>query len=358
MIKKNEDNGTFTVQYSERHLITRKVKTLRRQAKTEASAKRIFRELIGEVKSSFEATQAKMLWPNLLDVFYEDLSHRGYEPSTVENYTLCLNAHTRARWSKRSIDSIDSSEIKSLIKEHLSDRSVSQQKNVLKYLRGAFNFAVERRLLPVSPVPRLQFRIGNKFQKALTEDHAAKFLRLSREMDHEWWRHWHFQIYTGLRSGEAYALRKANVDLANRQIRVVESWTKKGGFKKVTKTGIDRIVEIAPPLIEIFQELLELQQDSVFLLPRIGAWDCGRQAEILRTLLAGIGLPQITFHNLRSTWATFMMSKGVPQAQVMKLGGWTSIKTLNEHYLRLTGIETKGATDIMIIKSSEPAAKD
>ena len=50
------------------------------------------------------------------------------------------------------------------------------------------------------------------------------------------------------------------------------------------------------------------------------------------------------------------LSKGVAPALVMKMGGWESLKTLENHYLRLSGIEIKGATDSL--NFHDPSAKE
>ena len=138
-------------------------------------------------------------------------------------------------------------EIRDLIQIDLLQKCRSHRKSMLKFVRAAFTFALEKRIVSVSPVPRLQFRNGKKFMNALTEDQAAKLLKVSKEMDHDWWRHWYFRVYTGMRNGESYALQKANVDLPKRQIRGVESWTKKSGFVDLTKTGVDRVPRLPLP---------------------------------------------------------------------------------------------------------------
>jgi len=39
----------------------------------------------------------------------------------------------------------------------------------------------------------------------------------------------------------------------------------------------------------------------------------------------------ITFHELRHTWATRMLEAGVPEAIVAELGGWTSTRMLKTY---------------------------
>jgi integrase len=99
-----------------------------------------------------------------------------------------------------------------------------------------------------------------------------------------------------------------------------------------TKSGDDRIVEIAPNLLALLRELKLLSPDTNFVLPRIDMWDKGEQARELRMFLTSLGLPAIRLHDLRATWATVMLSKDLESIKVMKMVGWKDIKTM-QHYV-------------------------
>ena len=81
-----------------------------------------------------------------------------------------------------------------------------------------------------------------------------------------------------------------------------------------------------------------------YVLPRLSAWTNGTQALHLREFLKSIGIKEIVFHALRACWATQMLSNGVPTTTVMKIGGWRKMSTM-DIYVRLAGVEIKGATD-------------
>jgi integrase len=62
--------------------------------------------------------------------------------------------------------------------------------------------------------------------------------------------------------------------------------------------------------------------------------------------LVGIGLPAVRFHDLRASWATVLLSKGVEPIKVMKMGGWKDMKTMMI-YTRKAGVDIRGATDCL-----------
>lgn len=124
------------------------------------------------------------------------------------------------------------------------------------------------------------------------------------------------------------------------------SWTKQGGFVDLTKSGNDRFVEISNNLLPILEELKAKELDNQFVLPRIKEWTSGSQAAVLRKFLGDLGLPSVRFHDLRATWATILLSKGVPYPIVMEMGGWAETSTM-DRYLRKAGVNIKGATNVL-----------
>lgn len=358
-IKFREDIQGYEVSCSKRHPITRQPRTLCRIRNdkgepivTKAEAQRIHNQLVLQMEASFEEkTGGKMQLRELRQEYYQSLRERDLSASTIENYEVCLNAHTK-RWDNREIESIRTEEIRHLIKVVLGERSVTHQKSMLKFLKGLFAYAVECGHLQRNPVPMLQFRLGDKIKKVLTREQMKLLLEKAREMDHPWYAIWALALYTGCRNGELYALKRENVDLNERTILISSSWDHKHGFKEFTKSKQDRTIEIAPPLIPIIKQLYAEEPESKYVLPHHREWSEGRQAEILRAFLMGIGLPPVRFHDLRASWATALLGNGVEPAKVMIAGGWSDIKTMMI-YMRKAGIAIKGMTDNLRLHDPE-----
>jgi integrase len=310
--------------------------------KSEAEAKRILMKLVVKLEQRFHEKVVPK-WQPFVREYHQHCLNTGMMQKTADNYLACLEAHTFEAWGNRLIDSISTDEIRQLIKDRVGDRAPSHQKNVLKFIRGVFKFALEKAIIQRNPTPDLKFRVGDKIRKVLTEEQVRVLLNKAKEFNWEWYPHVTTAIYTGMRNGELYALTWDKVNLEQRNILVDSSWNSKDGFK-CTKSGDDRMVKIALPLLTLFKELKLKSKDSVFVLPRINRWDIGQQAEALRMFLIGLGLPPVRFHDLRATWATIMLGKGVEPAKVMVMGGWKELKTLMV-YLRKAGISIRGITD-------------
>lgn len=214
-----------------------------------------------------------------------------------------------------------------------------------KGIRGVLQYAVDNGLINRNPTPVLKFKISDKIKSVLNEEQILILLRRAQELEWEWYHHYAVAIYTGLRNGEMYALTWEKVNLDKRQILVNCSWSSKDGFKS-TKSGDDRVVEIPKPLLPVFAELKLQSADCDFVLPRLWKWDQGEQARILRLFLKSIGLPEVRFHDLRASWATLLLGKGVAPSKVMSMGGWKDMDTMMI-YMRKAGIDIKGATNCL-----------
>jgi integrase len=341
-IKKDQATGQWIASASIRSPIDGKTISLRRKnLKNEREAKAVHSKLVQEV---YEKAKRKAIptWKVVVEEYLKNAEIRGLGKNTIENMEVCLKAYTYSLWNDRLINDIRSEEIRSIMTVTLAKKSQSYQKSLLKYIRNVFSFALEIGIIDRNPTPKMQFRIGNKLKTVLTEPQARLLLEKARETDHEYYHVWTLALYLGLRSGELYALTWDKVNLDDRKIMIDTSWNSKDGFKS-TKSGDDRMVEIAPNLLPFLKEL-KLQSESKFVLPRIDSWERGRQAEILRAFLIPVGLPRIRFHDLRASWATILLSKGIEPLKVMVMGGWKDLKTMGR-YIRKAGVDIKGITD-------------
>ena len=110
-------------------------------------------------------------------------------------------------------------------------------------------------------------------------------------------------------------------------------------------------------LSAFLKELKLRTGNTSFVLPRFQKWADGEQAEILRYFCVGHGIPSVKFHTLRACFATQLIKDAVAPAIVMKICGWKDLKTM-QRYIRLAGIEVRGATDgLKILPEAEAVAR-
>lgn len=341
-IKFIDNKKNYEVSYSRRHPATKESMSLKRVGiKTQEEAKRTYNELIILMEKKINRSLYP-IWPVMVDRFLESFRNRGISKNTVLNYQSCLYAHTYQQWRKKGINEITTSDIRKLILENLAHLSEASRKSMLKYIRAVFTYAFDSGIVMRDPCPKLQFKKNLKIKTVLNEAEISTFLKRAKEVNHTWFPIWAIACYTGLRNGELYALKWNKVDFKKRVMVISLAWNLENGFKE-TKSGDDRIVEIAESLLPLLQNLYETRT-SEFVLPRIDIWETGNQARILKEFLSECELPLIRFHDLRASWATVMLSKGIEPIKVMSMGGWRDLKTM-QIYIRKAGINIKGITN-------------
>jgi integrase len=266
-------------------------------------------------------------------------------PSTVEGYDKQLRKWMSPRWDDLELQTITQMKVYNVIFEELnSDLSPHTRKTILKMTRRVFQMAVESGILDRNPCVGIQVKVPEVEQKVLTATEVEIFLRNAKLTNHRFYPIWALALGTGMRSGELFALLWTDLDFEGRTISVTKQWTSKNGTGP-TKTQRSRVVPISDDLLKFLKELkLKRGAEDKHVLPQFPEWENGEQARITREFCAALEITSVKFHDLRATFITSLLSRGVPLAQVMSIVGHSQLKTTNG-YLRKAGVDVQGATE-------------
>jgi len=164
-------------------------------------------------------------------------------------------------------------------------------------------------------------------------------------------------LNTGLRLGEAIALKKSDLDTGawtlhvQRNAQIIRTRDDDGNVTagstvvySTTKTySGDRIIPLNKTAQEAAQNLLSASPDSDFLICNSNG-DIVPHNRIERTfahVLENIGLEKCGVHSLRHTFASLLFSRGVDVKTVSKLLGHSSIQiTLNTYIHMIENADT------------------
>ena len=283
--------------------------------------------------------------------------------STIMNYETILGKWIPKDWNSRELQTITKSEVHSLIFEKMFCTTPHQKKNFHKMIKRVFEMAVEEGVVDKNPVRGITVSLPSPKQKVLTAQEADRLLKEAKICNHRFYFHWAVALFTGMRNGEIYALRVTDVDLEAGIIHVTKQFTSKDGLHE-TKTNLSRVVPIADELKPLLKWFMfkggykgtlwkwknEAKKEKVsfiwdnLLLPRVREWRQGDQSRFLRDFCRGIGIPEVKFHDLRATFITNMLSKGVALNVIMSIVGHRRIAT-TDVYNRLAGVGVKGSTN-------------
>jgi integrase len=159
-----------------------------------------------------------------------------------------------------------------------------------------------------------------------------------------------FAALTGLRQGEVFGLRRSDLDVPNRIVRVERS-TRAGGFAK-TKSGRKRVVHLTVVAAEVAAEQLSSRDggphDLVFPSPAGALWRKDNfMARVFRPAVRRAELDGLTFHDLRHTYASLMVAAGTSPHVIAEQLGHRDARLVLQRYGRLyPGASRQAALDL------------
>lgn len=317
---------------------------------TKEEALRAERNLLRECERELTERETKgSTWGAIVDSweqFERSNPHLGQQ-ARMDYYNL-LQTYT-ADWMNRTAADILTVQIKEVLNQA---ESKGREKKFLATLKSTidriFRYGIDtRQIQGVSHSPGHGIKINQREKRPpeiLNLEQVQDLLAKAKQESHPWYRIWAVALFTGMRAGELFALKWEDVNWETRHILVQSSYCFKLKREKSTKSGDWREVPISNQLAAILQELKGITGHISHVLPRLRDFAKGEQARVLRMFCEEYDLKSIKFHTLRACFATHMIQAGISQTQVMKIGGWKDLETL-QIYVRLAGVETKGATE-------------
>lgn len=298
-----------------------------------------------QIKTEFHGERnapKRWLWQDWVEHYLEREKYQ-LKASTVQNYAGLLAKWATPYLHNFELEQISSRDIHEIIHTHIVGRSAYSKLTILKTIRRVLNMALEEGVIARNPCNGLKVKVPEPKQAVLNTSEVDKLLHEAAITEHRFYPIWAVAVFTGMRSGELYALKWTDLDFEESKIYVTKAWSSKDGFGP-TKSRRNRVVPICESLRKLLQELKLKSGNSDFVLPRLKEWESGEQAKVLREFCRAIGITPVKFHDLRATFITQMLLKNVSLAQVMAIVGHAELKTTNR-YLRVAGSDLNGATE-------------
>lgn len=289
-------------------------------------------------------------------------------PVTHQSYAQQLNCHILPLLGHLRVRDLRRKHVKDLLttlRMKLNAQGRPFSKNSLRIIKAVFSSllcdAVEDELLLANPAMQLG-RGKKKHLTHLTQDDVLSRLRpmtwaqlevfdqtmsiLQRDglLDPRYRMLFVLMAKTGMRPGEAIALQPGDIDPRQHTIRIERAATM-GGQVKSTKTNEVRTVDLSAKLIpklETYRTWLEVESmtdrwgNSVWLCPN----DQGKLYEerhlrrVFHRILNRANLPSFRVYDLRHTYASLLLSSGVPLLYVSQQLGHTNPTTTLRYYAR------------------------
>lgn len=340
--------------------------------KSEEAAKRAEKILIRTAAEELKAADDKgSLWNVLLNMWEMEARRLHRNPATLRTMTDISISNTVSMlktwtkdWMEKPCNDLTIKDGKDLLLlAESEDLAVATIKRLKTNVNLVFRFGLQEGIIKdikKSPVHGVMFDLedGEETPEILSVSEVQKLLFEAKKRNHPWYKIWAVAVMTGMRSSELYALKKKNVLLQQKLIRITESWDWYNNCPKSTKSGYWRNAPIPIAMMNIVEELLNDDPTSEYLFPRMKEWERHEQAMVIRKFCQEIGIPSVRFHTLRACFATHLLALGIDQATIMAIGGWSNLKTF-KIYVRLSGIteksKTEGLGDLFVPSNKSPS---
>jgi integrase len=298
-----------------------------------------------------------------LDRWLADAVRHSVRPKTYENYELCVRRLLpligRVRLRTLCPEQIQFA-LSKLLDSGMAPRTVRQ---VHMVLRRALKQGVLWRLLVTNPSDAVSApRPDRKEMRTLTEDEVRHLLTVARGMRD--YGLWVFLVTTGLRLGEALALRWSDLDLKEGRATIRRAVQRQRGaglvFVEPKSARSRRTVPIPRETLEVLEEQRrsndrdrrkagELWQENemVFPTPVGRPRDTAYRSISFHAALNRAGLPRMRLHDLRHTAATHLLTKQIHPRVVQDLLGHSTIAITLDTYSHVLPALAKAASNEM-----------
>lgn len=321
--------------------------------------KRAKKEIEEEMMKKLIKLESKgKYWCDLCELWRVEMLNNqlsNLSPETVQDNYNALKTWGKHFWNKH-VEDIKTSDIREMIRFMKdSGKSLGFISRVKYAFNATFRWGVEENIIKNSdrsPAEGISISKKKEIKRAdiLKREEVNKLLIAAKNLENPWYPIWFLALNTGMRNGELHALRFEDLDFSANDgqgnIIVRRSYNTRRREDKCTKSGDLRNVPMNSAIKELLLSLKNNCNGRVHVLPRLNEWDRGDQSKILRSFCKSIGITNIHFHALRATFATHMLQLNISPATVMKIGGWKDMDTMGI-YLRLSGVDEKGATECL-----------
>lgn len=285
-----------------------------------------------------------------LDYWMKNIAAHKNEESTLYGYRLIIENHIKPAMGDVQLQALKPK----MIQEYYSEKYKTLTQNTVRrhhdLLRNAFQVAFRNGEIASNPFDKVSPPIPKKKDiQFYNEEQVKKLLIVCKgnrlEIPIK------LGIYLGLRRGEICGLKWSNVDFENKVITINSTRTTVGSkvITKGTKSETSKRKAFMPDdLLETLAEEKQRQEEAKAIYgdgykdgDYVFVWDNGEPyrpnylSELFTKFIADAGLPPITLHGLRHSFAAMANKAGVSLYDISKTLGHSSTSITSDTYMHV-----------------------
>lgn len=342
-------------------------------------------KFVTKVQSGMVADGKSMTFAEFTEIWKRDYGSKELAPTTYARYLGILNTRILPYFSKFKLDKIKPTDIMKFYDMLENDTQIRRLKNnkgerltkplskktILEHhrlLRAMLHKAVYWQLIVNNPAERVQPPRASRAKRKFYDDEQCKVLlnnlNTLQENEIKYKVAIILDVFTGARLGELMGLEWNDIDFKNKEIAINKAsqyLPDKGIFIKSPKTESSiRSVGIPQVVIDILKKYktwynqqktqcgdLWIDSNRLFVQWNGKPMHPDTITDWFRKFIERKNLPPITFHGLRHTNATLMISQNIDVAVVASRLGHAQITTTLNFYVHPVQSHNKEAGNIL-----------
>lgn len=322
---------------------------------TKKEAEKVLRQRISELEETFERKAEHCLLKVYLQNWLETYCEQRLAPNTIRGYRVNIEKHIVPYIGDIRLDKLKPIDIQGLYTKLLkSGLSGTTVRYVHNNLHKALAIAVRQQLISRNPADYVEPPTLDRYEVITLDISQVKRL-LAASVGTEIYLPVLLAVTLGLRRGEVLGLQWQDIDWQERTLSVRRSATFVQGKMEIgdTKTRSSRRTILLPD--SVVAELDKEQRRQAPCLP-FQLVCCRQNGAPLTTnalqhhfaeVLEKSGLPHIRFHDLRHTYATLMLRRGIPAKIASSILGHSSIGITLDIYSHVMTDMQQGAVGVV-----------
>lgn len=284
---------------------------------TKAVAKAVYEQRKTEVRQGKKLpslNSRELTVGDLLDYYLPEMT-RGKKPKGVKAYEAQAKFWRQALGAEAA-SHLQPGEIERWKTKLLSNKAPATVNRALTFLRRLFSLAVRDQKVPINPLSQgrvRQLREKNRRERFLSELEENQIRESARPI---FWKLILLALHTGMRRGEQINLRRQDVDLAKRLLRLED-----------TKAGETQFLRLNSVALEVLSYFVNAHQGEwVFPGRNGGPIDGSAVSRRFKRLCAKLSIQGVSWHTLRHTYISRLAMLGTPLPTLQKLARHKSIQ--------------------------------
>ena len=263
---------------------------------------------------------------------------KAHKRSWITDEGLLRN-HAEPLWGKRYMDEITKQDVISLITNHRKTHAPGSCNRLTILLRYAFNLAIRWEVSGITKNPTAGYPLmeeNNKLERFLTQEEAARLFAAVTHSDNPMLQYIvPMLILTGARKREVLDAKWEDFDLERSTWRI--PLCKAGNARHVPlSAGAVQILTSVPPINDCPWPFANPKTAKPYVSV-FYSWNTARKQA---------GLKDVRMHDLRHSFASFLVNAGRSLYEVQKLLGHTQIKT-TQRYAHLSQESLLSAANVV-----------